>query len=152
MLSHPVMVNSLQPHGLRLARLLCPRNFSGKNTGVGCHFLFQGIFPTLHLLHWQAGSSPQVPPGEALSACWLRSCKWTLGMSPSWDEKLSPIPLSLVLLIAKPETGTWLFGRWFRIENISFYPMASLFTHYLSVWARVLSSTWFLGPIIQSFP
>ena len=31
-----------------------------ENTGVGCHFLFQGIFPTqeskLHLLHWQADS------------------------------------------------------------------------------------------------
>ena len=28
------------------ARLLCPRAFPGKNTGVGCHFLLQGIFPT----------------------------------------------------------------------------------------------------------
>ena len=38
------------------ARIPCPWGFSGKNTGVGCHFLFQGIFPThlLHLLHWQA--------------------------------------------------------------------------------------------------
>ena len=26
-------------------RLLCPWNFPGKNTGAGCHFLFQGIFP-----------------------------------------------------------------------------------------------------------
>ena len=38
--------------------LLCPWNFPGKNTEVGCHFLFQGIFLTqglnpclLHLLH-----------------------------------------------------------------------------------------------------
>ena len=34
--------------------------FPGKNTGVGCHFLLQGIFPAQglnpHLLHWQAGS------------------------------------------------------------------------------------------------
>ena len=36
----------LWPHGLCPARLLCPRDFSGKNTGVGCHFLLQGIFPT----------------------------------------------------------------------------------------------------------
>ena len=27
-------------------RLLCPWNFSGKNTRVDCHFLLQGIFPT----------------------------------------------------------------------------------------------------------
>ena len=37
------------------ARLLCPWDFPGKNTGVGCHFLLQGIFPTkglnLDLLH-----------------------------------------------------------------------------------------------------
>ena len=26
-------------------RLLCPWNSSGKNTGVGCHSLLQGIFP-----------------------------------------------------------------------------------------------------------
>ena len=27
-------------------RLLCPRDSPGKNTGVGCHALLQGIFPT----------------------------------------------------------------------------------------------------------
>ena len=35
-------------------------DFSGKNTGVGCHFLLQGIFPTQglnpHLLYWQVDS------------------------------------------------------------------------------------------------
>ena len=37
------------------SRLLCPWNSPGKNTGVGCHALLQGIFPTrgtnLGLLH-----------------------------------------------------------------------------------------------------
>jgi len=36
--------------------------FPGKNTGVGCRFLLQEIFPTqrsnLHLLHWQVDSLP----------------------------------------------------------------------------------------------
>ena len=27
------------------ARLLCPRDSPGKNTGEGCHLLFQGISP-----------------------------------------------------------------------------------------------------------
>ena len=35
----------LTPYGLWPSRLLCPWNFWGKNTGVGCYFL-QGIFPT----------------------------------------------------------------------------------------------------------
>ena len=34
----------LRPHGLEPARLLCPWNSPGTNTGVGCHFLLQGIF------------------------------------------------------------------------------------------------------------
>ena len=34
------------PHGLQPSRLLCPWSSPGKNTGVGCHFLLQGIFPT----------------------------------------------------------------------------------------------------------
>ena len=41
-----VMSNSLQPHGLQPTRLLCPWNFPGKITGVGCHFLLQGLFLT----------------------------------------------------------------------------------------------------------
>ena len=38
--------NSLQPHGLQPTRFPCPWNFLGRNTGVGCHALFQEIFPT----------------------------------------------------------------------------------------------------------
>ena len=40
------MPNSLGPHELQPTRLLCLWDFPGKDTGVGCHFLFQGIFPT----------------------------------------------------------------------------------------------------------
>ena len=39
------MSESLWPHGLQPARRLCPWNFPGTNTEVGCHFLLQGIFP-----------------------------------------------------------------------------------------------------------
>ena len=38
--------NSWQSHGLQPTRLLCLQDFSSKNTGVGCHFLLQGICPT----------------------------------------------------------------------------------------------------------
>jgi len=41
------MSNSLWPRGLLPTRLLCPWGFSRQEyTGVGCHVLFQGIFPT----------------------------------------------------------------------------------------------------------
>ena len=68
-----VMSNSLRPYGLQPARLFCPWNSPGKNTGVGCYFPLKGIFLTqglnpclLHLLHcrqilyrWATGEAPQ---------------------------------------------------------------------------------------------
>ena len=78
-----VVSDSLWPHGLWPARLFCPRNFPGKNTGVDCHFLLQGIFPTqglnlclLCLLHWQADSLPLPNLGSpaAAAAKSLQSC------------------------------------------------------------------------------
>ena len=60
-----VASNSLQTHKLESTRLLCPWNFPGKNTGVGCHFLLHRLFLTrglnlslLHPLHWQVDSLP----------------------------------------------------------------------------------------------
>ena len=38
--------DSLIPHGLQPVRLLCPWDFPVKNTGVGYHFLLQGIILT----------------------------------------------------------------------------------------------------------
>ena len=65
------MSDSVQSYGLQPARLLCLWDFPGKNTGLDCHALLQGIFPTqglnpqfLHLLHWQAGFLPLAPPGK----------------------------------------------------------------------------------------
>ena len=56
-------------------RLPCSRNSPGKNTGVGCHFLLQGIFPTQGL-----------NPG-------LLHCRWSLYHlshqgSPIWIQKV----------------------------------------------------------------
>ena len=38
-----VVSDSVRPHGLQPTRLLCPRDSPSKNTGVGCHFLLQGM-------------------------------------------------------------------------------------------------------------
>ena len=42
------------------ARLLCPRDFLGKNTGVSCHFLLWVIFPTQEL-------NPQLLPPSCIA-------------------------------------------------------------------------------------
>ena len=54
---------TLQPYGLQPMRLFCPWDSPGKNTGVGCHALLQGIFPT-----------------QASNPCFLclLHCKWVL--------------------------------------------------------------------------
>ena len=43
--THTTVSDSSPPHGLQPTRLLCLWHFLGRNTGVGCHFLLQGIFP-----------------------------------------------------------------------------------------------------------
>ena len=67
----------LQTHGLQPPRLFCPWDFPGKNTGVGYHFLPQGIVPgqwsNPRLLHQQADSLPlshQRSPSDHLR--WLK--------------------------------------------------------------------------------
>ena len=62
-------IESVMPYNYLI--LLCPWDSADKNTGVGCHALFQEIFPTqgsnphfLGLLNWQAGSLPLVTPGK----------------------------------------------------------------------------------------
>ena len=63
--SYSAVSDSLRPHGLCPTSLLCPWHFPGKNTGLGCHFLPQRIFPSQgwklqpwHLLRWLANSLP----------------------------------------------------------------------------------------------
>ena len=69
------MSNSSQPCGLQPARLHCPWDFSGKNTGVGCHGLLQGIFPDPEI-EFASPASPasagrffsSAPPGKPKSS------------------------------------------------------------------------------------
>ena len=64
-----IVSDSVWPHGLQPARLLCPWDSPGKNTGVHCHSLLQRIFPTQEsnpsllycrqiLYHWGTREAP----------------------------------------------------------------------------------------------
>ena len=68
MLNH--LSNAVWPYRLQLTRLLCLWDSPGKNTGVGCHALLQGIFPTqglnLCLLHCRQILLTAEPPGKPL--------------------------------------------------------------------------------------
>ena len=96
---------TLRLHGLYPARLLCPWNSPVSNTGVGCNFLLQGIFPTQgsnpSLLPWQADSLPL----SHLRSLWLSYCIWKLfPISPS---KLGNAQLNCELLVS-----LWCFVFW----------------------------------------
>ena len=66
--NHSLMSDSLQPHGLKLARLLGPWDSPGKNTGVGSHSLLQGDLPDPGIKPGtptlQEDSLPSEPPGN----------------------------------------------------------------------------------------
>ena len=53
--SHLVVSDSSRPHGLQPTRLLCPWDFPGKNTGVGCHCL---VHQNLLQIHKEIQSVP----------------------------------------------------------------------------------------------
>ena len=67
-LSLSVMSNSLRPHGLQPARLLCPWGFSRQEYWSGLHALLQGIFPSQGIKPrsptLQADSLLSEPPGK----------------------------------------------------------------------------------------
>ena len=73
------MSDSLRPHGLQPTRLLHPWDFPGKSTGVGCHFLLQGIFPT-------QGLNPGLP-----------LCRWILlPAEPQGKLDCGSLPLTVL--------------------------------------------------------
>ena len=84
----------------------------GKNTRVGCHALFQGIFPTqgpdlrlLCLLHWPRGSLPLGPPCSASPVKDPLGGKNHLGLTQSgWKALWRPYRLR-VAVATGPEEG-----------------------------------------------
>ena len=128
---HSVMPDSLQPHGLRPARLFSPWDFPGKSTGIGCHFLLQRIFLTqglnaclLRLLNWQADALPLVPPGKPHS-------------SLGFDKCIMPCIHHQVIM---QNSFTALAPLCFTYSSLSFPP--------LNTWQPVV----FLHSIVDPFP
>ena len=62
-----VVSDSLQPHGLQPIRLLCPWDFPGKSTGVGCHCFLRCFHCCAWILFWSANWDP--------SSCAIRQKK-----------------------------------------------------------------------------
>ena len=114
-------MSDLWPHGLLPARLLCPWDFPGKNTGVGYRFLLQGIFPTqglnpglLHCrqtLYWLSHPGKSLKESDSLNlgnlvqarACVSRNLQVT-GSPGTWGRMLSGF-FSLLPLLPQLSLG-----------------------------------------------
>ena len=105
----------LWPDGLQPTRLLCPWNFPGKNTGVGCHAILQGIYLTQGsnpcLLHWQADSLPLSHQG-----------------SPYGGIEMDIIPLQgehskLLFPVSSLGTQAW----WYKMDKTVYYCLVNLY-------------------------
>ena len=94
-------------HGLQPARLLCPWDFPGKSTGVGCHFLLQGIFPiqgsNLHFLHYKL--------------ILYHRATWE-ARSPSIQQCIYEVAIMWIPLGGTPEPQEWK-GRTFGEELVA---------------------------------
>ena len=98
MLSCSVVSDSLRPHGLWPARLLCPCDSPGKNAGVGGHSLLQfsshtGLLfiPQTHQLHPSPSLRAWLLPDTAAAAMSFQSCP-TLCNPIDSSPSGSPVP------------------------------------------------------------
>ena len=139
------MSNSLQPHGLRSIRLLCPWRFSRQNTGMGCNALPQGIFQTQELkpclfcfLYWHVRPLPFLPSGKPSHNAYmcLIFTLYTLHM----------IIVNFVWINLKKRKERKFRGQWKRpwqSTSLDYHYQLSIFL-YLSPWKflSLLSSSW----------
>ena len=116
--------------------LLCPWDSPGKNTGVGCHALLQGIFPTQgsnpRLLHWQVDSLPlshqwspawvctannwrnydlliSVWPQPRFWVFWLQDSKWDWPYKDDAGDVLAWLMLAAIHFVSRSSDGSLCF-------------------------------------------
>ena len=107
-----IVSDSLRSHGLQPARLLCPWDSLGQNTGVGCHFLLQGIFLTqrlnpglLCLLNWQESSLTLGSP-RTCRLCYLLLLNYKYFCFQRWPTSILRY-LNLLAFKWDSETGLY---------------------------------------------
>ena len=123
--------------------LLCPWDFPGKSTGVGCHFLLQGIFPT-------QGSNPGLPHCRQIlyhlwikSPCDLKGRKWIAQACQTLCNPMDcSLPGSSVHGILQATIQEWVAMPFSRDLLHPGIKPASLMSPALSARFFITSATW----------
>ena len=110
---------TLRPHGLKPTKFLRPWDSPGKNTGVGCHFLLQGIFLT-----------QESNPG-------LQHCRQILNRlsyqgSPNLGCMQVKIRSTSLLLLISSKWNRWANFQWPLLSSI-WYWQVEIWTSWASI-------------------
>ena len=98
--SHSVVSDSSQLHGLQPTRLLCPWDFPGKSTGVGCHCLLRSMVLALGLSYIAFITLRYVPSLPTMLRVLMISVYWVMAnaFSASFEMIIWYLSFSLLLL------------------------------------------------------
>ena len=123
-------------------RLFCPWDSTDKNTGVGCHFLLQGIFltqgldPHLLLGRWILYYFPGFPPGKPRVYCtWAHAKSLQSCLTLCSPMDCSPYRLFCPWVSTDKNTGV---GCHFILQRI--FPTQRSNLHFM----RLLDCKWIL--------
>ena len=124
------------------ARLLCPWDSTGKNMGVVCHALLQGIFLAqgskpclLSLLHWLLSSLPLLPPGKP---------HYEMSLSPLIPSSSPPQVFNTSPICRRPSLSNWFFSSQILFvfsTYLSSYTNPSSVSCDPNLWPAVLPSS-----------
>ena len=128
LLSHSVMSDS-ETLWIAPSRLLCPWDPPGKNTGVGCHALLQGLFLTQGLnpclLHCRRIFLPSEPPGKPW--CQHRFLKATSEEARGWTQCLIASHVDKSMLFTWAHISFRSFVTYGQERGPSNFPLRSRF-------------------------
>ena len=121
----------------------CPGDSPGKNTGVFCQALFQGILPTqglnlslLCLLHWLVGSLSRVPPGKPREIELKANNTFYKEDQPLYPDNISCMHSSCCPTYQSPSPATF--------PNSSLFSVSPILTHPIQGSSRNLLRSSFL--------